>query len=164
MPTQTYTPIATNTLASATGTVTFSSIPGTYTDLVLIGNAAANSGNDDIKINFNGDTGTNLSSTFLYGNGTSALSARRTSIAETELDWTGIGTGQGSFAVNVMNYANTTTFKTALARVNFADKGANASAVLWRSTSAITSIKISLPGQLFIVGSTFTLYGIKAGS
>jgi hypothetical protein len=158
----TYTPIATTTLGSATASYTFSSIPSTYTDLILIGSVAANGGNDDVKINFNGDTSTNLSATFLYGNGTSAASARRTSVTDTELDWTGIGSNQGRIAVNIMNYANTTTYKTALSRVDFSDKGANASVVLWRSTAAITSVKLSLPGQLFIVGSTFTLYGIAA--
>jgi hypothetical protein len=158
----TYVPLATTTLGSAASSYTFTSIPSTYTDLVLIGSVAANGGNDDVQINFNGDTGTNLSATFLYGNGTTAASARRTSVVNTELDWTGIGTGQGRIAVNIMNYANTTTYKTALARVDFADKGANASVVLWRSTAAINSIKILLPGQLFIAGSTFTLYGILA--
>jgi len=158
----TYTPIATQTLGSAQASVTFSSISGSYTDLVLIGSVSATAGNDDIRINFNSDTGSNLSSTILYGDGTSAASARRTSMTETELDWTGIGTGQGNILINVMNYANTTTYKTALARCSFAAKGANASVVLWRSTAAITSIKIALPSQTFASGSTFTLYGIAA--
>jgi len=162
MPTSTYEKIATYTVPSAQASYTFTTIPSTYTDLVLIGAAAANAGNDDVRINFNGDTGANLSATFLYGNGTSAASARRTSLTDVELDWTGIGTGQGRIAVNIMNYANTTTYKTALARMDFADKGPNASVVLWRSTAAINSVKLSLPGQLFITGSTFTLYGIKA--
>ena len=159
---KTYEPIATSTLGSAAATVTFSSIPATYTDLVLVAQVTANGGNDDMKLNFNGDTNAYLSATYLYGNGTSGLSARRTSVVDVELDWTGIGTGRGQTVIQIMNYANTSTYKTALARTDFADKGANAAVVLWRSTAAINAIKVLLPGQQFNAGSTFTLYGIKA--
>jgi len=160
---KTYEPIATYTVSGAgQASYTFSSIPSTYTDLILVGSAIENAGNDDMKLNFNGDTNSNLSATYLYGNGTSALSARRTSVVDVEVDWTGIGTGQGQTVIHIMNYANTSTYKTALARTDFAGKGTNTAIVLWRSTAAISSVKVLLPNQLFMAGTTFTLYGIKA--
>jgi hypothetical protein len=61
-----------------------------------------------------------------------------------------------------MNYANTTTYKTTLARTNDALLQARASVGLWRNTSAINSILVSYYGYNFDAGSTFTLYGIQA--
>ena len=76
MPT-TYEPIATQTLGSAAATITFSSIPATYTDLrlVLVGTSTISA---NPKINFNSDTATNYSQTILSGNGSVANSARQT--------------------------------------------------------------------------------------
>ena len=70
----TYTPIATQTLGSSAASVTFSSIPGTYTDLMLISFAQgqASGGDNRLVLQFNGDTATNYSSTYLIGNGTTA--------------------------------------------------------------------------------------------
>jgi hypothetical protein len=62
-----------------------------------------------------------------------------------------------------MNYSNTTTYKTVLLRSNNASAITVATVGLWRSTSAINTIKIYADGAaVFSVGSTFTLYGIKA--
>ena len=62
-----------------------------------------------------------------------------------------------------MNYANTTTNKTVLLRNNNTAFGTEAQVGLWRSTSAINTIKLYLDrAEYYVVGSTFTLYGIKA--
>jgi hypothetical protein len=64
-----------------------------------------------------------------------------------------------------MNYANTTTFKTHISRSNNSSNFVMATVGLWRSTAAITSITLlTNTADTFSVGSTFTLYGIKAGS
>jgi hypothetical protein len=64
--------------------------------------------------------------------------------------------------IQVMNYSNTTTNKTVLARAGIAGDRTRAIVNLWRSTSAITSILIINNGSVnFVAGSTFTLYGIK---
>ena len=164
----TYEPIATTTLGSAASSVTFSSISGSYTDLVLI-QTFPNSQTTGpyTSIQFNSDTGTNYSTTFLTGY-TSAESNRTTSANYIRM-------GVSSYLANaicitqIMNYANTTTYKTVLGRNNFgAPSGAmqevQAQVGLWRSTSAITSIVISrvLSATDFVSGSTFTLYGIKS--
>jgi hypothetical protein len=76
----TYEAIATQTLGSAAASVTFSSIPSTYTDLVLVCNFETSSNAiAGVYIQFNGDTSTNYSSTNLIGNGSTAESSRQNS-------------------------------------------------------------------------------------
>ena len=155
---QTYTNIATQTLGSAAGSVTFSSIPSTYTDLVLIISGTAVS-SDTMTYQFNNDTGTNYSDTYLFGDGT-AGSGRHTSSGA--IFGAGINTTPSHQILNIMNYSNTTTRKTTLLRGNASGTGAAVAFVgLWRNTAAITSIKLSI-GSNFATGSIFTLYGIKA--
>jgi hypothetical protein len=160
----TYTPIATTTLASAAASYTFSSIPSTYTDLVVVVTARNTTSTYTATIRLNGDSGANYSSTQLYGNGTTAGSNRdtsRTSIdniyAASSADTAGVF---NVTLVNIQNYSNTTTYKTVLSRSNLTVQVA-ASAGLWRSTAAITSLGI-FSASNFAAGSTFTLYGIKA--
>ena len=161
---KTYEPIATQTLGTAIATVTFSSIPQTYTDLILVSTNATASGGYLFSVRVNGDSATNYSSTRLLGNGTTASSGR-------EANYTFGFAGSvysssdpiGNAIVNFMNYSNTTTYKTFLMRTNTANANTSLSASLWRSTAAITSISLGVEfTQNFVVGSTFTLYGIKA--
>lgn len=164
--TATYEKIATTTLGSNTATVTFSSISGTYTDLVLICNAK-NQGGANYNLygqvgNGSVDTGSNYSDTYLGGNGSSAFSGRDTSASQMRL---GIfsTTNFTPTIVHFENYSNTTTYKSMLSRSD--DNGGNTIAVvnLWRSTSAINEIKLFVESNAnFASGSTFTLYGIKA--
>ena len=162
----TYTPIATTTLGGSAASYTFSSIPSTYTDLVIVVSAILVSGGLDLGIRFNGDTGTNYSATILTGNGTSASSTRETSQTRGLLDYNGTPSttaGAHTLLVNVMNYANSTTYKTAIARSNNAAGGTDANVVLWRSTSAINSLTIlSTNVNNIATGSTLTLYGLAA--
>jgi hypothetical protein len=159
----TYEPISTTTLGSNANSVTLSSIPSTYTDLLLVVNFGQNVA-DDMRMQFNSDTGSNYSTTALVGNGTTASSTRYTSV-------TGVNprvaanppTSIGAiWKESIQNYSNTTTFKTTLGRLDYAVGEAETHVGLWRSTSAITSITLSCFVNNFITGSTFTLYGIKA--
>jgi hypothetical protein len=159
----TYTQIASTTLGSAAATVTFSSIPATYTDLVLViwGNLSGN----ELGIQFNSDTGTNYGQTSLFGNGTTAASTRIT-------NYNGLGIGgivsrSAPSIVNIQNYSNTTTFKTCLTRAEQTRSsvdGVVAFVGTWRNTNAITSIVVRDLGgsNNLISGSTFNLYGITA--
>lgn len=159
----TYEPIATTTLTSAQANVTFSSIVGTYTDLVLIvsGTVATLS---QISLQFNADTASNYSVTSLYGSGSAAGSARNSNQVEMVggfgfFDTTVISTS----IIQIMNYANTTTNKTLIGRGNSSNNYVHAGVGLWRQTSAITSIKVFVnAGYNWSSGTTFTLYGIKA--
>ena len=159
----TYEAIFTETLASAQASVTFSSIPSTYTDLVLVTNAIlASGGAANLWCRFNGDSGANYSTTYLAGNGTSASSSRDTSATEgwcgrlSSSNWT---TSIASF----QNYANTTTNKTSISRGNDTSGLVIAFVSLWRNTSAINSIVLTNSSAVnFSIGSQFSLYGIKA--
>lgn len=159
----TYEPITTNTLGSASSSVTFSSIPSTYTDLIIIINGTLTTGNANINLNFNNDTSATYSATWLGGNGTSALSSKN--VGNNLMVTTYYGTPSstnGTFILNVLNYSNTTTYKTVLARMNNASDGTTATIGLWRNTSAVNQIALIAGSSTFTAGSTFTLYGIKA--
>jgi len=167
----TYTPIATTTIGSTTASYTFSSIPSTYTDLVLIcsGYGASVDGNVFV-CQVNGDTGTNYSTTRLSGNGTTASSGRRTSVTRAFLsDASGLPNSSSqisNYIVNFMNYSNTTTYKTIISRANVASgtyPATEALVNLWRNTAAINEIKVFPdPSENFAAGFTLTLYGIAA--
>ena len=161
----TYTPIATTTLGSAASSVTFSSISGTYTDLILVMNVGGSVSGNAMNMTFNSDTSTNYSDTGLWGTGSSAASGRHSNATNAALS---IGVGVSTSAsdtqtiVQIQNYSNSTTYKTVLIRANNASDGVDATVGLWRNTNAITSIDIGLNTGNFATGSTFTLYGIVA--
>jgi hypothetical protein len=162
MATSTYTPLATTTLGSAAASYTFSSIPATYTDLILVYSGSQVS-QDNFSMQFNSDTATNYSVTTLYGDGTNASSQRfsnNSSIYGPILD----ATTQSNLIVHIQNYSNTTTYKTILMRGNSTSFRTTATVGLWRATpAAITTIKCQLlSGGNFNIGTTFSLYGIKA--
>lgn len=159
----TYEPIATQTLGSAAASVTFSSIPATYTDLVLILNAGVSVATANSFMRFNSDSGSNYSFTQLRGNGSSATSHRLSNQTGMNIDYDGFTTDiANNVIIHIQNYANSTTNKTALMRTNSPAYSTLATVGLWRSTAAITSIYLQVVGHNFITGSTFTLYGIKA--
>jgi hypothetical protein len=158
----TYSPIASITLGSAQSSVTFSGIPQTYTDLVLVISGKRDSGTaDDFLIRFNGDTGSNYSRTFLAGDGSSASSGRSTSVTSLPMLYMD-STNWTATTFMVFNYSNTTTHKTAMNRTNLPGVVTSTNVGLWRSTSAITSISFTAPSNNIASGSTFTLYGVKA--
>lgn len=157
----TYEKIAASTLSTSSASITFSSISGSYTDLVLIC-APLSASADNVVIQYNGDTNTNYSWTTLGGNGTAASSNRGSNDSIPYCHYqSGTSTTQSNLIINIMNYSNTTTYKTAICRGNNASIGTDSTVVLWRSTSAITSILLKQRGSNnFASGSTFTLYGI----
>lgn len=157
----TYDCIATTTLSSSQSSVTFSSISGTYTDLILIANLLPVS-SARVKLRVNSDSGSNYSYTILVGNGTAAASGRESSITELNYYWNSLPSGWSNYILNFENYSNTTTYKTIVARGNSAGVETFANVGLWRSTSAITAIELRSSVGNFDTDSTFTLYGIKA--
>jgi hypothetical protein len=157
----TYTQIASTTLGTAASTVTFSSISGAYTDLVLV-YGGTNSINGSLRFQVNGDTASNYSYNFVYGDGTSAVSGRATSQTSGLTGSITAGT-IASHIAQFQNYSNATTYKTILARANDTQSVVIATVNLWRSTAAINSIVCLLTGGgNFTAGSTFNLYGIAA--
>ena len=161
----TYVALRTETVATATSSVTFSlsGISG-YTDLVLVSQIKALGGDTNARIRFNGDTTSNYSYTYLSGSGSAAFSNRASSATGGYIDTYGQPQVNFNYSniTHIFNYANTTTFKTVLSRANNAASGVDATVNLWRKTpEAITSITIySNNANTFDVGSTFNLYGI----
>lgn len=161
--------IAKNVLSSSASSVTFSDIPGTYTDLVLLSSARTNRNDgtltDGIKIRFNGDTATgNYSERRLYSTGSTVVS-------NTEVAFGGYTTVTGTTAdtfgnsaAYIPNYAGST--KKSLSVESVTENNATAAfilidAVLWQGTDAITSIALTPDvGTNFVSGSSFYLYGI----
>lgn len=167
----TYEPIATTTTASEQGTITFSSIPQTYTDLVLVAKASVNyTSAVSMMLNFNTDATANYSYTRLYGSGTANGSDTGSNQSAGYIGIIGYSAiaSAGNFIINIMNYSNTTTHKPIVSRSSDASTGGYVSqySTIWKSTSAINRIDITFGsvGNLrnALAGSQFTLYGIKA--
>jgi hypothetical protein len=167
----TYTPIATTTISgTGTSSITFNSFSG-YTDLVLVVSPKELTSSDGgLNLRFNSDSGTNYSITQIYGDGSSAVSSRTSNQTTIGIycmaDYRSSANGLG--IVNIMNYSNSSTYKTVLQRsMNVNDSNVANLVVtrvgLWRNTAAITSMTLT-PGNgyNFASGSTATLYGIAA--
>ena len=163
----TYEPIATQTLTSAASDLTFSSIPNTYTDLVVVMSVIPTGTLGYAPwLQFNGSTATNYSFTYFGGTGSASSAGRVTSSTKAYTGYSVGLYGTSNVIVNINNYSNTSTYKPYLARINETGTGTYTGTGLlegiWQGTSAINSIKIGVDTMQFNTGSTFTIYGIKA--
>lgn len=163
----TYSSISSQTLSSAASTVTFSSIPSTYTDLILIFNGSNSVGNDSYSLYCNGVvTGGLYSATYLEGDGASAYSSNWSNRNDIPVARGGSSTAGADFViVNLLNYANTSVFKSLLTRYALGGtvgKRVSTTVALYRSTTAISSVTLKSGGGNIAAGSTITLYGIAA--
>ena len=156
----TYEPIATSTLGSAVSSYTFTSIPSTYTDLIIVANHSTSSA-AGITLTFNSDTGNNYSFTYMQGNGSAASSNRASNQGTMDVSYQNANALSNAI-IQIQNYANGSVYKTVLSRANDASVVTMAYVGLWRSYSAINSVKLASYAGNFNVGTTFTLYGIKA--
>ena len=165
----TYEPIASTTLGASAAAIEFTSIPGTYTDLVVVlqgATATAGTGTSQLYVRFNGDTGSNYSSTEVSGNGTTAGSSRGSNQnIMLNIAWPNAGNTTirpGIAVLNVMSYANTNVYKTMLTAImggTFVSRDVS----LWRSTSAITTVRLFFNStNQHDSGTVASLYGIKA--
>ena len=166
----TYALIQAQTLASTTTTITFSSIPTTYTDLVLkiSARSAGATGLDNPNIKFNGDGSTSLYSiTTLEGNGSTVTTGRNSSYSSITFNSEGTSYTSNTFALTelyIPSY-NLTTNKP-ISSISTTENNATASyldaqANLYAGTSGITSIALTGTSGGFVSGSSFYLYGIK---
>ena len=163
--TTTYEPIATQTLGTATASVTFSSISSAFTDLIVVIEGTFTSANELPLLRLNSDTASNYSTTTLRGSGSAVASFRfsnQTSVLCGDRD-TGAAGSRFMWIGQLQNYSNTTTFKTILSRFNKTGIETGANVHLYRSTSAITALNFfTIQSSTYASGTTFTLYGIKA--
>jgi hypothetical protein len=160
-------PIATSLVGSGgVSSVTFSDIPSTYKHLQIRGIVLSSSPNNDIVGRFNSDSGSNYSLHALSGNGTSASAYATAPSTYATLGYTGDTTGPGAFIFDILDYANTTKFKTTRSLngndSNTVSRYVNLLSSSWRNTSAINSITIIHGAAVnFNQHSRFSLYGIK---
>lgn len=154
--------------ASTAATMEFTSIPGTFDDLLIVYSARTNRASevvDNINIGFNGTT-TNLTSRYLVGTGTAVVSS--TSLNR----FGGFATGAsatastfGNTMVYIPNYAGSTnkSFSVdSISETNGTQSYQIFSAGLWSQTSVITSVAFtSNTSDSFVTNSTAVLYGIK---
>jgi hypothetical protein len=169
-----YTPPAFNSIATQTvgsggaSSITFSSIPSTYTHLQLrVLSKTVGGDYNDLQMNFNGDTGNNYAWHRMYGNGAVGVAQATTSTNYLPLLDTGSTQGSNVFAVNVsdiLDYTNTNKYKVTRTLEGADNNGTSyiiLSSGLWQNTSAITSITLVGQGGNFVQYSSFALYGIK---
>jgi hypothetical protein len=163
----TYTPIATQTLTSAVSSITFTGIPQTYTDLIIVAQARLTSGGGEPALRFNNETSTLYSATFLEGYDTTQNAFRETNQTSGKIGFSP-RTEFFPFIVQINDYSSTTKWKTSLVRHAFIDNSTptyiNVAATLFRSTVAINEITLLTRSANYDVGSTFSIYGIAAGS
>jgi hypothetical protein len=166
----TYEPIATTTLVANTSTITFSSIPSTYTDLkivaILIGRSTVS---PQPSLRFNGDTATNYSQSTVRGTGSAYQNSNEASVNYMNVAEGGAlsSTIPSLVEADIFSYRGS-TYKAALGRFSNDLNGSGIvtnSVGVWRSTAAITSVSIfdcNGNSTAFAIGSVVTLYGIKA--
>jgi hypothetical protein len=162
MPTPTYTPLATVTLGASASSVTFSSIPATYRDLILItsGQSLTNAV-DALVVRLNSDTGSNYS--FVFMEGTGSGSGNSSSGTTTYIPAGITGTAQTDNLIQIMDYSATDKHTTTISRGNHAGNRTRAIAGRWANTSAVNTIRLfTEAGTNFTSGSTFSLYGVIA--
>ena len=166
----TYTLISSNVLTSSAASVTFSSIPSTYTDLVIRCSTRSDV-SGAILVELNGDSSTIYSTTRLRGDGSTASSGRTSSAANL---YFGLNTPSTATAntftsqeIYIPNYTvsqNRVSSNFQVAENNSATTSVyiDLQAGLYTSTTAITQIKF-LHGSAnnYAAGSSFYLYGIK---
>ena len=169
-----YESIATTTVgAGGSASISFSSIPSTYTHLQIRGIArmTASQDRDSIKLTFNSDTGSNYARHSLWGSGSAASAFGAASEAFVILTDFAAATATasifGTAVIDVLDYTNTNKYTTVRslggvdlnAAVTVYD-GLNSG--LWMNTAAITSITLTpYTGANFAQYSSFALYGIK---
>jgi hypothetical protein len=166
----TYTLISSNVLTSSALTVTFSSIPSTYTDLVLRCSIRTDvvGANDTLRVNFNNDSTGIYSTTLVRGDGATGSSSNTSLqgyVNARQID--GSTATSNTFASTEIYIPSYTASQNKPTSVVFAQEDnlttayQGAIAALYRSTTAISRIDLFTSGANFVSGSSFYLYGIS---
>lgn len=165
MPTPTYTALATVTLGSSASSVTFSSIPATYRDLILVINGGIATGSSNFLIALNSDTtNANYSMVQMSGTGSATESTVGSGNGTRYLNYYGFPSTDLNTVITtqIMDYSATDKHKTFLTRSNNAGNGVTALANRWANTAAVTSVQVIGESQNIRTGSTVNLYGVIA--
>ena len=158
----TYTLIDKTTLGSTANYIEFTSIPSTYTDIVLVASLRTNRAalNDEATLQLNS---TSISGKRLYGDGSSAASDSTPNMLPPAANAT--SNTFGNFAIYIPNYASTTAYKSisidAVMENNATGSYSTLIAGLYSANTAVSSVKITSVNGSFIANSSVYLYGIK---
>ena len=159
--------------AGGSATVSFTSIPSTYSHLQIRGiarNTAAGTASDYILLKLNSDTGSNYAFHWLYGTGSAAGATSSINRANLPIgtcwETSALASSFSTVVCDILDYSNTNKFKTTRSLGGGDTNGGSYQEVnfmsgLWRSTTAITQIDISSSNGNLAQYSTFALYGIK---
>lgn len=154
-----YIALATTTLGSTSSSVTFSSIPATYKDLILVVAGTINQSNNYVSLQFNSDTASNYSNVFMTGYGsntTESIAGTNDSVLRVLM-----GTSQSVSTWQLLDYSATDKHKTVLSRSGAnSSTNVNAAAARWANTNAINTIRVFPQGASFNSGTTLSLYGV----
>lgn len=167
MATATYEPIQTYTLTSAATTITFSSIPQTFTNLKMVLTPLNNTtSSSDWGVRYNSDSGANYSSGMIYANGSSTHAWWNAYSGNYGyLDWNSWASNAGftQTIVDILQYSNTNVYKNAIVIGYSFENGVDVGGHIWGSTAAINRIDFTYlgSGYQFAPGTTATLFGIK---
>jgi hypothetical protein len=162
--------IATAFGTGSSGTITFSSIPATYKHLQIRISARSNDSNgiSNLSMRMNSDSASNYSWHFMQGYGSGQWSSAGTStslIALRDILSGTSGDQPGVLIIDLLDYADTNKNKTARALAGLTNGTTQFQNSLisgnWRSTTAISSLSLSIAMGSFITSSRFSLYGIK---
>jgi hypothetical protein len=172
-PSNSYDSIATTTVGSGgASSITFSSIPSTYKHLQirLLARSTDAAGTVNVTTQLNSDTGSNYAWHRIFGNGTTAGAggaSTQTNIIIGQISGSTAASGVfGVATIDLLDYKETTKYKTLRALFGFDDNNGGAGAVvqlfsgLWQSTSATTTITLNAGGG-FAQYTSAALYGIK---
>lgn len=167
-----YSPSSFDSIATATptgtSTVTFSSIPSTYTSLQIRLSGLTASAGYDFILQLNGDTGNNYARHSLYGTGSTVTATGTTATNRIIIDSAATGTYTTSpmvALIDIHDYASTTRNKTVRSFEGSDNNGTGDVTLvsgLWLNTAAVTSVTISVLGGInYAAGTSIALYGIK---
>lgn len=158
----TYEPIATTTVGTATPSITFSSIPQTYTDLRIVFSGKSTTGLSSLILRLNNDTST----ANYYGYNMYSQSTTPTGSFESSLGYINVGAmavSLNSSVIDIFKYT-ITTYRALLIRGSnsYTSLNERRASAKWLGTTAITTVTLTSSSNNLEVGSMATLYGIKA--
>ena len=161
----TYTLIEAKTLGSSTASVTFTSIPQTYTDLKVVYSARSTQASIAVGVAFTFNASTsNFSSVVLYGDGATAAGFNSARYAGSVTGSTATANTFNNTDIYIPNYTSSNYKSYSVDSVtenNATESYAYLASGLWSDTTALTSLTLTPDNGSFVQHSTFYLYGIK---
>lgn len=154
---QSMTPLATITLQSSTSQVTFSNIPNTYRDLVLIVEGTSNSPANAI-LYFNSDTtSSNYSNRYMNGDGSGS---GRSGVDSNGAYIGGIyGSNRSINTITIFDYSATNKHKVRIGRLDVAGSTVGMVTGRWASNAAVNTIQFTTSALTMSQGTSLSLYG-----